>query len=313
MHLPLLSLRSAVLVSVLVLSGCRTAAVRPIPDPLPETLEWARPEIQDKAHLGLEVRENDSGSLESLTFEPGVRVTSVAAGSPAAAAGFRVGDVLLAWEDVAVDDPSTLDKLLEDPLASAEGVTLRVRRGDSVFELRVVLQRQEAVAGGARLVWRKDPARSLAGWMAGQGGVLLVSSHPNGPFPRAGIPVGSLVTALDGEPVRSERALIRLLQARDPGSHVTVDFRSPAKAAPPQVDAAHTARVKLFSAPTRVTQAKMPILAGYESSADGTETRVYLLDLWFISLFKYRREGEERHWRFLRFFRFSSGVGVLAE
>ena len=287
------------------LGACSVAPTRPIPDPLPEVLEWAR-EAQEggEAYLGLEVRENDSGSLEALAFEPGVRITSVAPDSPAALAGFAIGDVLLAWDDVSVDDPGTLDALLSDGPATP---TLRVRRGDSVFELEVELRATAAgSAEPARLVWRSDPARSRAGWLAGRDGVVLVTSDPGGPFVDAGVEVGSVVTAIDGEAVRSERALIRELQARDPGAKVEIDF----------VDAAgepRTKKVKLYAAPSRVTEATLPVVAGYRSSVDGSETSFYLIDLWFISLFKYRREGKERHWSFLRFFTFSRGVGVLTE
>lgn len=299
----------ATLLSVAALSvACRSVPTTTIPDPLPETLEWAvERNVGGGAFLGLEVRENDSGSLEALAFDPGVRVTRVAAGSPAEEVGLRVGDVLLRFGDTAVADPATLEVLLAD--AAEEEASLEVQRGDSVFTVPVRLRSREATVESPSLAWRADPARSRAGWIAGRGGVVLVTSDPDGPFPSAGVPVGSVVTALDGERVRSERALVRSFLDREPGERVTVDWIGPQTSD----GEPRRAKVTLFEPPTRVTEATLPILAGYRTDPDGETANAYLLDLWLISLFRYRREGEERHYRFLRFFAFSTGVGELAE
>lgn len=301
------STQSWILTSV-ALAACTSLPTEPIPDPLPETLEWARPlEGEGGAFLGLEVRENDTGSLENLSFEPGVRVTSVAENSPAAQAGFAVGDVLLRWGEIAVDDPSALEAMLREAGDEVDHL-LQVRRGDSVFEVPVHLTARVVDRDSeARLAWRADPARSRAGWLAGRGGVVLVTSDPDGPFPHAGIAVGSVVTALDGDAVRSERGLIRALQLRDPGQRVKVSWHAPASR-DPQITS-----VRLYDAPHRVTDASLPVLIGYKATADGTETRFYLFDLWFISLFRYRREGQERYYSILRFITFSSAVGRLDE
>ena len=51
----------------------------------------------------------------------------------------------------------------------------------------------------------------------------------------------------------------------------------------------------------------------YDATANRERQAFVLIDLYVISLFRYRREGNERHWSFLRFFNFSSGVGELEE
>lgn len=292
--------------ALVLLCACTSAPSRALPDPLPETLAWAGETPADEgAFLGLEVRENRSSSLEQLDIAPGARVTAVTAGSPADEAGFRVGDVLLGWSDTAVADPTTLEQMLATADIASEH-ELEVRRGDSVFMVPVRLRGREAAPSAARLVWRADPARSRAGWLAGHGGVVLVTSDPEGPFPSAGIEAGSVVTAVDGEPFRSERALIRALQSRDPGEEIRVRFRAPGS----ELD--RETSVELFAPPRRVIAAGVPVLVGYESSVDGDTAGSYLIDLWFISLFRYRREGTERHYSVLRFIRFSTGVGELA-
>lgn len=305
----------ALLLGTLCLTACLSVASGPLPDPFPEALAWAQGEVsgstqeekQGGAFLGLEGRENDSGTLDALAFDPGLRITKVVDGSVAQRAGFRVGDVLLAWDDVPVNEPETLVALLAEVKGTAQP-SLEVRRGDSVFRVQIELEARTAWVGLAgSLEWRADPTRSLAGWLTGRGGVVLVTSRKDGPFPEAGIALRSVVTDIDGEPVRSARGLIRNLQAREPGETVKVRFM------PPESDTAQTKRVQLFAPKRRLTEASLPVLAGYRSSPDGETSIGYLIDLYFISLFRYRREGEEREYRFLRFIRFSTGVGELTE
>ena len=294
-----------------LLAGCTSTPVASLPDPLPETLDWAWPESANAgAFLGLEVRENDSGSLENLRLDPGVRVARIAPGSPAAEAGFAIGDVLLEWGDVRIDDPETLVAVLADADVAVVHEPL-VRRGDSAFRVPVQLRALSTTAGEPTLAWRSDPVRSRAGWLTGRGGVVLVTTDPDGPFEQAGIKVGSVVTELDGEPVRSARTLIRELQAREVGAKVVVRFQGPVDEEGDED--AGTAVVHLWSSPVRLTGAGVPILIGYEASVDGETASFYIVDLWILSLFKYRREGNERHYRLLTFITFSTGVGELAE
>ncbi|MFT5464593.1 MAG: hypothetical protein ACI8QS_003495, partial [Planctomycetota bacterium] len=163
------------------------------------------------------------------------------------------------------------------------------------------------VATQVELTWRSDPARSRANWLTGRGGVVLVASAEGGPFPIAGIKVGSVVLSLEGEPMRSARGLVRALQATDPGERVKVEFLAPGSDEPKR------ASVDLFAPSRRITEASLPILAGYHSTVDGESKGFYLLDLYVISLLRYRRDGAERELRILRFISFSSEAGELME
>jgi S1-C subfamily serine protease len=288
-------------------AACTTTVVAPIPEPYPETLAWALDAPQGHgAFLGLEVRENDSGSLDELFFEPGARVVAVNEGSPALAVGLRAGDVVLAFDGATVNDPEALDALLRQREPGA--ATLEVRRGDTVFEVVVELRAHGGAAElpAPRELYRVDPARSRAGWIAGQGGVVLAATDADGPFAKAGLEVGCVVRAVGREDVHSARDLIRRLAAREPGDTVRVDY----------VDTAgeeQRARVTLQAEPRRATEGLIPILFNYTGDVDGTQCEWALVDLYFISLFRYRRDGSEREYRFLRWFRYSSGVGELEE
>lgn len=287
--------------------ACTTSPVAPIPPPLPETLVWARADSDGGgAYLGLKTRENVGRSFEDLESASGVRVAQVVENSPAAEAGFEIGDVVLAFGEHATDDPGTLDALVEAGSPETQ-VELSVQRGDTVFSIPVTLGAQGSViVVEPEVLHRLDPTRSRAGWVTGRAGVVLVTSAPDGPFVQAGIPVRSVVHALDGEEVFSDRALIRDLQARPPGAEVEVAFVDPD-------GNVQTETVTLRDQKTKVTKAKIPILYDYEADTAGERNYFSVLNLWLIWLFRYERSGAERHYSFLRFFRFSTGVGELSQ
>ena len=259
--------------------ACVTSPIEPIPEPLPETLEWATERTAGAgAFLGLKTRENDSGSLDELFFRPGVRVTQVVENSPAAEAGFRIGDVVLAFDGHDLNDPDALDTLLREASAGARA-SVRVQRGDAVFEVPVRLHPAGGEpAGEARLAYRLDPSRSRASWATGHGGAVLVSSDEDAPFPRAGVPVGSVIRTVDGREILSARSLIRLLQAREPGEDVDVEVTDP-----DGVERVMT--VALQEQPTRLTRFSFPILVHFDADPEGESTSFTLIDLWIISLF----------------------------
>jgi len=290
-------------------SACTTSPVAPIPPPLPDTLAWATAgDDSGGAFLGLKTRENVGRSFEDLDSAAGVRVSRVVENSPAAEAGFEVGDVILAFGEHATDDPGTLDALVAAGVPETE-VALSVQRGDTVFNVPVKLG--SLGGGGAtteaapEVVHRIDPTRSRAGWVTGHEGVVLVTSAPEGPFPRAGVPVKSVVHAIDGVEVFSDRALIRALQERSPGEKVEVAFVDPE-------GKAGTRTVKLQDQKTKVTKAKIPILYDFEADTAGERKYFSVVNLWIIWLFRYERSGAEKHYSFLRFFKFNTGVGELS-
>lgn len=281
--------------------ACQSAPDRTIPDPLPETLEWALPETPGTAFLGLEVRENDSGSLESLSFDPGVRVHSVIERSPAEAAGMRVDDVVLSLDGVELAVPDDLEALLERA-SGGDRVTLETQRGDTVFDVEVTLGGKGAADGPlVREAYVLDPARTQAAWGTG-GGAVLVSRAKKGPVGK--LPLGTRVVALNGREIVSGRGLVSRLIAEDAGSTVEMELVGP--------DGATSARsIDLLGEGRRLTRFSVPVLATYDATADRSRTSFVLLDLYLISLFRYEREGSEKRWRILRFFQYASGVGEL--
>jgi membrane-associated protease RseP (regulator of RpoE activity) len=288
-----------------VMASCQSATLITVPEPLAESLPWSALR-QAGAFLGLQTRENDSGSLDDLFFSPGVRVVRVIENSPAEDAGFLPGDVLLKFDGEDVNDPGALEGMLASRKAETN-VDLTARRDDSVYDVNVQL-----VAAGKRplaepeLLYRLDAARTGAGWATDVGGVRLVSAHEASPVFEAGLELGSLVTKLDGTPVHSDRDLIRRLVVIAPGSTVELDFVS-------QAGEPGQAKLELLDSPSYTAGFNIPILFYYSHDPNRSTTAFSFLDLWIISLFGYERDGLEQTWTFLRFFSFSRGLGELSE
>jgi serine protease Do len=92
--------------------------------------------------LGAEGQAVTSAAKQALQVPGvgGIQLTGIMAGSPAAAAGLQVGDVLLALAGVSVPDPSALNELLvRDPLLLKKTVSARVWRDGQVREMPLQL------------------------------------------------------------------------------------------------------------------------------------------------------------------------------
>lgn len=291
---------------VLLSASCRSSPIGTIPEPLPETLEWEVETERPRVFLGLRVAENASDSLDDLSFEPGVRVEAVVENSPAERAGLRVGDVVLRGGERAVEDPEAFDRLVQAS-AGEESLVLHVRRGDAVFEVETSPEAATPLEAGAKvsLLHRTDPARSAASWATTPEGVRLVARAGGGPVAEARLKVGSTVRSVEGRQVLSARELIATFVAHDPGDELVLAGTDPE-------GQAFEKELRLRAPRSALTEVKVPILLGYERDPEGEQASFVLIDLWVISLLRYERDGGERHWRLLRFFRFSSGVGELS-
>ncbi len=312
---PATALAVALSLALAVLPACTVTPLAAIPEPLPEALPWTVPGAGG-AFLGIRGEENDSGSLDDLSFLPGVRITRVIENSPAAAAGMLAGDVVLAFAGRDLNDPEALDALVAGQSAGAS-VELSVRRGDTVLALAIVLAGAGGQPSPPEVRYRLDPARSRAGWATVPGGgARLVSAAKDSPCLRAGLAPGDTVHAIDGQPVLSDRALIRELQAREPGARVRLGVEPPGTAGAAGTDTLREVEVTLQEQPTRLTRVHIPFVFTWETSLDGERTSVDVLDLWVISLFEYDRSDGERTWTLLTLFGWkvvsvSTGVGEL--
>ena len=284
-------------------AGCASSPIVSLPVPPPPVDLWQAVATHG-SFLGLKPEENDSRSLDALFFEPGVRVVRVVENSPAARAGLRAGDVVLAAGGHELFDPDELQALVHDG-EPGDTLQLEVQRGDAVFDIPVVLA---AAAGGAAAPrepsYLVDPARARAAWADAEDGVRLASLADDSPLHDAGLAPGALVVGIEGAPVRSARALLRRLETHAPGSRVELLVREPDGAARP-------VRTRLAAPPRRITGFNIPILVEWEAEPDGSKVKFELVDIWILSLFRYERVEGERTWTLLSLFDYSTGVGSL--
>ncbi len=190
-------------------------------------------------------------------------------------------------------------------LSPGDEVTLGIQRGDTVFDVAITLKGGgTASAPSAEEAYVLDPARTRGAWGTNEGAVLVARAD-DGPVGR--LPLGSRVVALQGERIVSGRGLVRRLIARSPGEVVELRVQAPGTGKESNVN------ITLQDEGRRLTRFSVPVLATYDAAADRTRESFVLLDLYFISLFRYQREGSEKNWSFLRFFQWSSGVGALDE
>jgi membrane-associated protease RseP (regulator of RpoE activity) len=301
---PLTPFLSLVLVAC---TGCTSVPTVPVPPPLPEYLTELRSEgtaTDPGAFLGVRGSENDSGSLDDFFSDPGVRVDAVIENSPAAHADIRPGDVLLRYDAYVIEDPRTLDALLRDATPGSE-VRLEFRRGDAVLTSTARLTAARGTTPAPEPLYLLENRRIRAGFMTAPGGVRVVSLADNSPFVRAGIETGTLLTALDEEPLISDRQLVRRMRDHAAGDRVRFQVLEPD-------GQERTVRLTLFTVPTRVTKAGIPILFDYTATLDGREQTFSFLDIWIFQLLHYERTGTEKNWVLFELFGFdliSFGAG----
>lgn len=222
--------------------------------------DWGLPPVREAASrpwLGIIVTELES-SDEGRRKTPGLSIARVAPASPAAAAGFVAGDVLLAIDETIMDSPAVLVAVMK---SSEPGRTLvaSMLRGGAVLKLPVRLSVQphgwdevkRVVAGMAPGelpegavdeillqftghqqraclgVETMDLAPGLAGYFdvpPGRG-VLVDSVEPDSPAASAGLRAGDVLLEFAGEPIRGGLGLKEALRRVSPGQAIELAWQ----------------------------------------------------------------------------------------
>lgn len=263
-------------------------------------------------YSGVEIRANESDTLENLETLPGGRIARVDPFSPAARAGLQAGDVVLRVDGKPVNDQDAFDAALR---AAGSGKTVHVeaRRDTVVFAASLTSQASSGVEP-PRELHRSDPIRSRADYRTvsavfdGQPAVAARIERllPKSPLAGAGLAPGDLIVRLDGEPLSSAQDLIRrLLEERGPGARVRLTALRDSET--------HEVSLRLWRPERVLTEFTFLPLYRYHRNLKRDAVRFALVDLWLFSLFSYEREAGEKSCRILYFIRFGSGEGELKE
>lgn len=170
----------------------------------------------------------------------GAYVTAVEPGSPAAQAGIRPGDVVLALGQDSVAGSTELTTRLAQ-LQPGQEVSLAVFRDGEVSDVRVELgsfpqpeRRARAQRGrtpevrlGVSVVpLTADVARQL-GIQTNGAGVVIADVSPSSPAGRAGVRPGQVLLTLNGQPIRTPAELRTAVERLEPRRPVSLRLRDP--------------------------------------------------------------------------------------
>ncbi len=168
-----------------------------------------------RSYIGLVPRAlQDLENFYALALNTGLLVNSVDPGSPAARAGLRPGDILLALDGAKVDGrfPEQLPPI-QNLIASAPvGSTLRltVKRGPLTTELAVVTEKLESRVGEEWVLEKwglsvRQVSRAFAreNQLETTAGVCVIGVQPGFPADVAGLSRGDIITKVNQQPVDS--------------------------------------------------------------------------------------------------------------
>ena len=167
----------------------------------------------------------------------GALIARVIKGGPAAKAGLKRGDVIVAYRGQPVNDPAGLrnsvattpikEKASVTVLRNGHKKTLEVTIGDLENALPLLTASvQKRLGATVRSV--PDKLATRLGWETPKG-VEVVRLDANGPLAKAGFEVGDVILKVDGQPVNDSVSLAALLDQMHTGQQVNltaVDHRS---------------------------------------------------------------------------------------
>jgi serine protease Do len=189
------------------------------------------------SYLGIAVAEVDEERAKALNLkeETGVEITRLEDEGPAAAAGLKVGDVVLEYNDERIDSVEELIRLVRETPPGRE-ITLGVSRAGSLQRIALKTASRKSIIGKqgpgaieiprieipsiripdmprAYMSWRSTivgiEAESidsqLAQYFGVKEGVLVRSVAKNSAADRAGLKAGDVITRVDGNQVTSLR------------------------------------------------------------------------------------------------------------
>lgn len=176
-----------------------------------DLLEGRRPA---RAWLGVRVEALDE---PASALQPGVRVVSVLAGSPAEAAGIRAGDTLLALDEEVALDAAELGSLVRSR-AVGDAISVRVLREGATLTLSARLVDVEAGGpardGPSSAGWAGMELRAVEPSQGAPAGLLVERVEAGSPAARAGVLRGDRLNVAAGQPVTDLEALRRVVDAR---------------------------------------------------------------------------------------------------
>ncbi|ACB77141.1 peptidase S1 and S6 chymotrypsin/Hap [Opitutus terrae PB90-1] len=174
-----------------------------------------------RSYIGIVPRDlRDFEGFYALSLNTGLLINNVDRDSPAARAGIRGGDILLAVNGTKVDGrfPEQLPPIQHLIASHPVGSTLRltIKRGAETRDYEVVTEQLESRVGEESVFERwglsvRKVSRTYAreNQLASAAGVLVIGVQPGFPAAVAGLSRGDIITAVNQQPVDTLETLKR--------------------------------------------------------------------------------------------------------
>jgi len=293
-------------VALLCVASCSfTLEPLPLPPSFQALASATEEGPQQSAFLGLTVELNQPKDVFSLDMPPGVRVTEVAAGSPAASAGVAVGDTLLRFDGKATDDPQRLQTLLQ-ATATQRSVVLRLQRGSEVVETDAALVMLDTRR--VRHVFHVDRGFLRAAFRDNTDGLpQVVELAGESPLAEGGVRPGDVVLKFQGEDPGSSAEFIRRAQlSLRPGDPIVLQVMGPR-------GSRREIEIEAWDPGTAMTQLGLWPLFMWEREIGNDRGEFRFGRLIITDLFRYSRDGEEREYSILSLLEWETGELVLED
>ncbi|MEP0847744.1 MAG: trypsin-like peptidase domain-containing protein [Phycisphaerae bacterium] len=182
-------------------------------------------------YVGLSVRDPTPDERRAAGVSSGGAVVEqVESGGPAERASVRIGDLVASFAGQRIEDASHLVDLVGEASAG-EKANVELRRGRQTVQIELSVERRDVsrvawMRGGA-VLWRGlrladlTPETGSRLEVAGRDGVVVLDVVENSPASRAGIRIGDVLEAVNGqrvvdvaqfrEAVRVEKAAVRIV------------------------------------------------------------------------------------------------------
>ncbi len=168
-----------------------------------------------RSYIGVEPTAlQDLEHFYSLALNTGALLSNIDAGSPAARAGVKVGDILLAINGSKVDGrfpeqlPPIQNSIASQPVGATLGLT--IKRGPQTMTFAVTTEKLESSVGeeGAFESWglsvrKVSRAYARENRLPDATGVLVIGVRPGFPADVAGLAAGDVITTVNRQPVTS--------------------------------------------------------------------------------------------------------------
>lgn len=173
-------------------------------------------------------------------YEPGVLVQHVDQDSPAAEAGIKRGDIILAVEGQQVNTNLEVMEAIEGK-SSGDEVTLTIQHCETTQKVAIQLEERNGHVylglqpSRTRIFNLRPFTRGPAPLPVDSPAFVITRVVSDSPADEAGLSPGDMIIAIDGESFHSEDDLAEVIHAGQPGDEITISIWSPMFDDPRQV------------------------------------------------------------------------------